>query len=437
MLALRVRLRVFNNLWLLLLALTSFILGLVLVYFTGVNQNNFGDAPDYLSAALTISNQEPYLREDLAWPFFRAPGYPFVISTIWTLTGIQEVWILKVFNVLCHSISTLFVFKLASLALSQKRSFVVALIYAINPFALLQLAGVQTEPLITALFLAFTYLLCQNVSKLNIVLLSVISVFAIATRPEYLFMILPTIILSFFLRSFPRDSRHRAVVVFAAIFISLAWWGMQNEKATDAFLPLTDATNFQLWQGSTSVIQQNYPWHTSTYPEFNDDQMEKLVTEVKNQEMRWGERYSSASIAQKSEFWKSAYLENVKENPLRYIEYTLLKAVVFWRPFLNPASYGAVVSIGSSIILAPLSLFMVLGLIRYRKQENVQTLIFTFGVGFISLTLIHAVQVADLRYKIPLFIPFATLMAGKIVADYSPKLQGLRTKFTLRRTVHE
>jgi hypothetical protein len=157
--------------------------------------------------------------------------------------------------------------------------------------------------------------------------------------------------------------------------------------------------------------------------------MEKLITEVKNQQMRWGDRYSSASISLKSEFWKSAYLENVRENPLRYVKYTFVKAVVFWRPFLNPPSYGAVMSIGSSMILVPLTLFMVFGLIRYRKQSNVQTLIFTFGIGFIFLTLIHAVQVADLRYRIPLFIPFATLMAGQIVTDYSPKLQGIRTKF--------
>lgn len=423
-----------NIYWLVTLA---FIFGIIAVTFTGIGLPNFGDATDYLSAASTIHNQDPYLRDGLTWPFFRAPGYPFVISTIWTLTGVDHIWPLKIFNVVCHSLSTYLVFRLSQFSLSKKRSLLVAFIYLINPFSLLQLVGVQTEPLITCMFLAFVFLMCSEVSNIKIFLLAVVSVFAIAVRPEYLFMILPTVLFSFVLRKFPNRSKSRAIIVSSMIVASLAWWGMLNEKATEAFLPLTNATNFQLWQGSTSVIQQNYPWHTSTYPEFNDDQMEKLVTEVKDQEMRWGERYSSASIALKSEFWKSAYLENVKENPLRYIEYTLLKAVVFWRPFLNPPSYGAVVSMGSSIILVPLSLFMVIGLVRYRKEKNVQTLIFTFGVGFIFLTLIHAVQVADFRYRIPLFIPFATLMAGQIVTDYSPKLQGIRTKFTRRWTVHE
>jgi len=405
------------------------IFGLIAVTSTGIDNTNFGDSTDYLKAAATIHNQGPYLRDGLAWPFFRAPGYPFVISTIWTLTGVDHIWPLKIFNVVCHSLSTYLVFRLARFSLSERRSLVVAFIYLVNPFSLLQLVGVQTEPLITCLFLAFVFLICSEVSNFRIFSLAVVSIFAIATRPEYLFMILPTIFLSFFLHKFPNRSKFRAIIVSLTIVASLTWWGIQNEKATNSFLPLTDATNFQLWQGSTSVIQQNYPWHTSTYPEFNNDQMEKLITEVKNQQMRWGDRYSSASISLKSEFWKSAYLENVRENPLRYVKYTFVKAVVFWRPFLNPPSYGAVMSIGSSMILVPLSLFMVFGLIRYRKQSNVQTLIFTFGIGFIFLTLIHAVQVADLRYRIPLFIPFATLMAGQIVTDYSPKLQGIRTKF--------
>jgi hypothetical protein len=108
---------------------------------------------------------------------------------------------------------------------------------------------------------------------------------------------------------------------------------------------------------------------------------------------------------------------------MRYLKYTFVKAAVFWRPFLNPPSYGANTSLASALILLPLTAFMILGLFRYRNRIEWQVLTLTFFVGFVFLTLIHAVQVADLRYRIPLFVPFATLMAGRVLTDSYPVLK--------------
>ena len=426
---------IFHQKWLVFLVFISFSIGLILVFFKGFNQYNFGDAPDYINAATSIFNNTPYLRENLAWPFFRAPGYPFAISSIWTLAGFQGIWMLKVFNVMCHSMSTYLVFRISRFSLSEKQSFLVALFYVFNPFSLLQLSGVQTEPRITCLFLAFVYLICIKPSSLRIFFLALVSVFTIATRPEYLFVIVPILFLSLFLRQFPKGSKLRGIIVIAMIIISLSWWGVQNEKATGSFLPLTDATNFQLWQGSTAVIQQNYPLRTPPSLDFTNDQMKRLVTEIRDQEALWGKDYLTASVSSKSEFWKRAYLENIRENPTRYVKFTLLKSLIFWRPFLNPPSYGLKVTIGSSFVLLPMTLFMIFGIIRYRKQKDSQLMVLSFTIGCIVLTLIHAAQLPDVRYKIPIFVPFATLMAGRLISDWSPMLKSILYKIKLERVI--
>ena len=84
--------------------LATFLLVILNIYFqfrTGINDPKFGDSQQYLLSARAIFNGQEYPRILEGWPFFRAPGYPFLVSTLWKISSYDSIVTLKLFNSIC------------------------------------------------------------------------------------------------------------------------------------------------------------------------------------------------------------------------------------------------------------------------------------------------------------------------------------------------
>lgn len=409
----------FRRNWILItILLLALLFGLAIVIATGLSAANFGDANDYLNAAYAIEKRLPYPREGEYLPFFRPPGYPFTIATVWKITGISGISILKLLNVFFHIASSYLVFKISKLGIRHANSLFCAFLYAVNPFSLYQLSGISTEPLITFLFLAFTYLLLSKPTPINVVLVSVTALSCIATRPEYMFAIVPIIIIKFFWQRAGLESLIRGLVALTVLTLALSFWGYSNKRATGDFIILTDATNYQLWMGSTDVIFNNYPLKISNN-DFNQRQSVSLNNEIQIQKEAWGEKYTNATVKERSDLWGEALNERIHSiGLLKYSKETLAKGVVFWRPFLSPASYSFEVVLLSLLIFSPITIFTVVGIVSYWRRNELKSMILIFGITLCVLTIVHMLQMPDIRYRIPVFMPFALIMSGALTWEW-------------------
>jgi hypothetical protein len=406
--------------WILItILLTALLFGLAIVIATGLSTANFGDANDYLNAAYAIEKGLPYPREGGNWPFFRPPGYPFAIATIWNITGISGISILKLLNVFCHVASSYLVFKISKLEIRHAISLFCAFLYAVNPFSLYQLSGISTEPLITFLFLAFAYLLLRKPTPINMVLISITALSCIATRPEYIFAIVPIIIIKSFWQRMGQKSLIRGMVALTVLTLALSFWGYSNKKATGDFIVMTDATNYQLWMGSTDVIFNNYPLKISNNDNFNQRQLASLNKEIQEHKAAWGEKYTKASVKERSDLWGEALKERVHSiGFLKYSKAILAKGVVFWRPFLSPASYSFEVFLLSLLIFSTITIFTIVGIISYWRKNELRSMMFIFCFTLGVLTIVHMLQMPDIRYRIPVFMPFTLIVSGVLTWEW-------------------
>jgi len=376
----------------------------------GIYLVDFGDGQDYLRSASSIFSGHGYLREGLTWPFFRPPGYPFAIACIWKIIGADSIAALKLFNIALHLLSTVIIYRLLRRNYNHKTSLVGIAIFGLNPILLLPLSDIQTEPLILFLFLAFSYLITKKYSHINLVSISLLSISITAVRPEYLFAILLICIILLSSRFRTRTLVVKTLSIIFALTLSLSWWAIQNKKATDSYIILTNATDYLLWNGSTEQIFANYSINFKNNPNFDSEQYIEIQNEIDSRINKWGTEYSSASIGKKSSFWRNEYIQNVKANPVRYLGKTVEKMFIFWRPFLNPSSHGIKTSVISMLILLPITAGTAARLFFIRRKALKDILVLSYLAALAALTAVHMLQMPDQRYKFPLLIPLSALV---------------------------
>lgn len=381
----------------------------------GIQLVDFGDGQDYIRSAASILSGHGYLREDLTWPFFRPPGYPFAIAIIWKILGVNSIVVLKLFNICLHLLSTFIISRILRRHYDQKTSVVGIILFGLNPFVLIPLSDIQTEPLILFLFLAFCYFLTKKFSYLNVTFTCLLALSMTAVRPEYLFAILIICLILVASKQRSRASALSSLCILVTLALSLTWWGIQNKKATDSFIFLTNATDYLLWNGSTEQIYKNYAITLKYDSHFDSNQYIAIHNEIKSKIDNWGNAYTGATIGKKSSFWRNEYFKNVKESPMRYIGKSLEKMFIFWRPFLNPSSHGIKTSALSMLILVPISIGTAVRLIILRRKVLKDILILSYLSGLGVLTAIHMLQMPDQRYKFPLLIPLSSLVLAPLV----------------------
>ena len=388
---------------------------LSIVYVKGIGVVDFGDGQDYLRSAASIFSEQGYLREGLTWPFFRPPGYPFVIACIWKVLGVESIIALKFFNILLHLLSTFIISKILRHHYDQNTSIVGMLLFGLNPFVLLPLADIQTEPLILFLFLVFSYFLVKQSTYLNLALTALLALSITAVRPEYLFVILIICLILLFSKLRSQKTVIKSLCILLVLTFSLSWWGIQNKKATGSFIVLTNATDYLLWNGSTEQIYKNYNLSLGYNSRFDTEQYISIQNEIQGNVDKWGSSYSNTTIGERSSFWRSAYLENVMASPLRYFGKTLEKMTIFWRPFLNPNSHGIKTSGLSMLILLPITIGTVLRLFNLRRKVLKDILLLSYLSGLGVLTIVHMFQMPDQRYKFPLLIPLSSIILAPFI----------------------
>jgi hypothetical protein len=381
----------------------------------GFSTLTFGDSADYLESARSVSSNEGFYRGESTWPFFRPPGYPFAIAFLWELAGSESIAALKILNLFLHLFSAFLVFKLASIRFNPRVSLIATSLYLFNPFALIPLNEVQTETITSFLFLSFILLIVARSTVFRVLALSFVSVFLIAVRPEYLIFLVLTIFCILVFQPARQKYFIKILILTISLVLCLSWWGFQNKKATGDFILLTNAGSYFLWNGSTDLVLDNYIISLKPDPDYDLKTYNALQKEIADLKSSWGKEFEESSLAQKSNYWFQAYADNVKRDPPRYILKTLEKGIIFMRPFLNPRSHGLGVAIVSLFVLLPMTASVGYATFLAARRKIYDPILGIMIIGFLSIMMVHMLQMPDQRYKMPIFVPLFAYSSGFVV----------------------
>lgn len=402
--------------------LITFAVSVATVLLKGLEDGNFGDTPDYFAAASAILNQEIYPRES-SLPFFRPPGYPTLIAFTWLVFGEGDFVGLKLLNCLVHLGSTFLVYSLARKWLSDSKSILAAVVFGLNPFSLHQLTQVSTETVTCFLMLATITLLTKKSGSSRLLFLVITFNLLIFTRPEYSVVVASLLVFASFNRTQVRVSLKDFITIVVSVAIMIGLWGNANAKAVGSFIPFTDAANYHLWLGTLDLVGKNYSIARVGEEDFAGNQNELLNSEIAKNISKWGQNYTQASIAEKSELWWGAYIERLEEMGFKsYLSLLVFKAIMFWRPFLNPPSYGTAISLLSALFLIPLTFSFVVGAWKFWRVQVAREQISMVLITLIIITWVHMLQLPDLRYKIPIFLPYSSIMFIALIDNRSSGL---------------
>lgn len=446
------------RLLLLAILLAALVVRLAAIIVTGPGRLRFGDAQDYVDFATALCSEGRYPDRG-SMPFFRAPGLPFFLAAV-TLCHPASVVAGKVALALCDVATTglvaLLVLQLFGIG-ATRAALLAALLAAIDPFLTVAASDVTTEPLATVLLTAaLCALLAARRSEHALVLAGLGGAalgLATLTRPSSLavapaWLLLPLLARSSGIdagtgsRDLP-DARHTtarittptthpqptthavratnapelrapsAVVLatLAGCALVLAPWTLRNWLHFGEVIVVNDAGGYNAWRGTHPMLHEvlaraDGPAHFAELSQALEQDLQRVAAD-----QGLGE---GASPRERNARWWDAALARFDEAPWRGTRILVRNALTFFRPWLDPAAYGARAVAASAAWFVPLGVLALLGLIQLWQRDPRVAALLVAGVVLAGIA--HVPFQTVIRFRLPFTEPLLLALAGAAVA---------------------
>jgi hypothetical protein len=381
------------------------------VLLSGLYSNsNFPDGYDKI--AINISNGAGYrFYPDTAETVLREPGYPFVLSVLFSWFGYTLLPV-QVLNVIMGVVASFFVYKISQ-RISQKPwvPYLSVLLYMMNPGTIIVESRGGPEALFTFLVVCLVYFLIRALKRPSYTRWFIVGGFiGISCLVKSILILFPFAIVIYLIiknnDSYAiRDRLLHVGAVFLSVSVILSPWVIRNYKLTGQFIPtasvvgvsahagqyicenLSIDNGFAKLDGKASIVRglmakndglkfrksyYNYYYSTNDEVYFN----RKLLKEVMDKYKQYPMLAMQCMGANLFHFWFSGKTWNV----------TTANFIVQF-PYIALALVGIFVSI-------------------YQRSE-IGTVLAFFILYYYS---VHIPILAQARYSIPLF-PFISILA--------------------------
>ena len=407
-----------------LVPLAGFAFAVLTILTVGSEVVTFGDAPDYLTAAEAIGQGKGYPRAS-SLPFFRPPLYPFFIACVWQVAP-GSILAIKLTQAGLFAATCWLLYRLGFLAVGDRLAALLGgLLYSINPFALRQVAEIQSETLHTVLIALAVFSLARGLVKAGwrgawFVLAGIIFGVASLCRPTALpvglglaVALLPPL--------WKQVGLWRATALAGMVPLGLAigiapftWF---NWQATGEFIPITDAGGYHLWLGNHPDTLRIYQQHFANKQEFDhygNDHLQHALPGAKMAEWEATTGYRELSLRQRERLWQNEAFRNIRQHPGTTAALVGEKAFAYWRPWLNPSTYSLTVVWVSGIAVTGLYLLAGVGAWLLRGLGTGRQVLWILAWLFLFSTLVHALVYSMVRFRLPYVDPYLCVLAGVV-----------------------
>lgn len=369
------------------------------------------DQREYLQLARNLLHRHELAFEDVRFHApvraFRTPGYPLVVALL-----VGNVRAVRVAQALLDTSTVLAIYLLASCFVSNRIGPLIAAAFvAFNPYLIYFAALILSETLFTAMLAWAMLLLAQGTqrrSRPQWLLGGLLLGLSVLVRPSAVALpVLLGLITLFLNRSDPsayhlgapaRPTRRlRAAVAMLILTIAcLLPWAVRNRFVLGQWIWLDTNSGFTLYDGYN--------------PDATGGSDQRPIAR-QPQLIAMGE-------VQRDKYLRQEATEYARRHPGRVILLIGAKLARTWSPMPLSQEYGRVgLRLVALVYTVPFDLLVVIGLFSSRLSRSVKLFVVAPAVYF---TIIHALTVGSLRYRIPAEPPLAVLVAGLAAAGATP-----------------
>ncbi len=416
--------------WRLAIFAVAFAVRIGAIGFHGPEEVVFGDGRDYLATASHLCREHAYPDRG-SLPFFRAPLLPFFISAT-TLCHPERVVSVKVALAACDSGTALIIGEIAFLLFgSSGAATVAALLAALDPFFVLSVGDVRTEPLfmffLTVAIWCFLRAL-RGGKAVSALLCGAAFALASLTRPAGLAALTFAGITLLFSRGIRRMRWKDAGALGVGAAIALLPWITRNALRYHELIVVNDAAGFSFWRGSHPEMDRIARIRDAAEYRRAALAFETVLTPAVARTIATPGR----SPQERSRAWFAAGLENVSQDPAEAMRFACQKAWRYWRPWVNPQEHGRAAIAGSAVLNILLYGLAAIGLARYWERDRFVT---GWVIGyFLVIWLAHVPHQVVMRFRIPFTDPLMVAFAASAVIHFpSVTVSGWRTKPSSKR----
>jgi hypothetical protein len=316
------------------------------------------------------------------------------------------------------------IFEIALLTFKNRApATVAALLYALNPFALLMVADIQTEPLHTFLvalgmYAAIRAVVSQRFDLKYAILTGFSFGLGALCRPAAL-VVGPIVFGGVALLTRHRSSSRLAWQGFgtalATMMLTIAPWTFTNWRDTGEFIIINDGAGFLSWVGNHPEMIRAYTQHFETPAAFHYyiwTHMQQILPQRKINEWETAGGYRSCSLKEREALWRQDMLANLRSDPVLEIRLWGHKLWGYWRPWLHPYAYGTKLALGSAAIWIPLYTFALCGAVLAWHQETGRRVVILVGLVLLISTLGQVIVIPVVRFRLPYSDPYLSVLAG-------------------------
>jgi 4-amino-4-deoxy-L-arabinose transferase-like glycosyltransferase len=354
----------------------------------------FADGRDYIFHMRHLCESGSYPDRG-ALPFFRAPGLPLFLLVV-SGCDPEAVAPMKAALATAGVGSVLAVLALARRLRGERAALIAGLGAAVWPPLLLQDSDVSSEALFTPLLSGALVLTLAGLAGSSVLAMAAAGLTigaAALTRPTAL-AVIPFLCVAVMLR---RDvDRARRVLLAASLglaaTLTIAPWSLRNYLRYGELVIVNDAGPHTLWWGSHPLLSKpgGRPFL---------DRAEEFEREVGSAAKDVRGRADTPSG--RGAIWRQMWA---------YLEYTLRKAIGYWRPWLDPSAHRMRDVLASAACIVPLYVLAILGFRQLREDAPWEARLI---VAFLMLGwAVHVPFHVVMRLRIPFSDPAMLALAG-------------------------
>jgi len=364
------------------------------------------DAKAYDDIAINLVKGNGYV-EDPSLPIFEdksivrvGPGYEIFLAIVYFLFGhhYEVVWFLQA---IFHSLSSLLVFLISKKIFKSIWQPVMGLsaaaLIAFSPdliviSSMLMIATLSIFLMLLSVYFFFKYIEKNDWS--SFFFLTVFLAFAILTRSNLLFIVLPYLFFIVLKRQWIR------AIFFLLIFVLIfSPWIIRNYNVYGVFMPLNATFGFNLWAGN----------HLGATGELEPYQ--PLID--------YGDTHSSIET---NKYGTKKFFEFLIEEPCEFIKITLKRISIyfslvrptgFWLTFSPLQKMVTALFSGIfSVLIFVLGFFGIFSAIKHLKgkKEEFLKIKYLLGIAFLLPAAVIAI-IVETRYRFPIY-PFLAIFSG-------------------------
>lgn len=404
-------------------AALAFVVAFAAVWFYGFEKVAFGDALDYMDAANSILNGTAYPRRGEFHPVFRAPVFPSFIALVWTFFPNSAI-AFKIAQIFLHGAGCFVVYKITfELVRKIFPAFLAATVCAVNPLLFGHTVDFYSESL-QILLVALSFFVLVKILKSDerlyykSILLGVLFGLSTLCRPTIFPILLCLIPLIFLL--FVTNEKLRLKYFFASAVIALslaatiAPWTYKNYRDTGEFILVVSGFGYNFWLGNHPDTIRLYEGSFANKEE-NQAFADYWVGDLpgnKFKELEETDKLSSLPINEQEKVWRREAFKNIEANPAITGRLFWGKIKSYWTPFLNKFTYPFPLVVLTAILVAGLYVFSIYGAVVLWRDQTGRKLVVLLVIQFVLATVLHALIIANVRYRTPYVDPYLTILAA-------------------------